>query len=120
MLWMLFSPPHLPYACPLHLFIHPCVPHNSFSPASRLHAQSHHRDILALNEKLEAHKHYDYFRVLLADRYEVGLDAALGKLIAFLTEVTSVPVLLSMVRSHLHMASSYPCSGPFLCAVLIS
>ncbi len=62
-----------------------------------LEVQTHHRDILALNEELHAHDHYNYFRSLLAETYDTGLDVALAKLIAFLTEVTSVPVLLSML-----------------------
>ena len=42
---------------------------------------------------MHAHSHYEFFRSLLADRYQQNLEA----LLSFLCEVTRVPVLLSLL-----------------------
>ena len=44
-------------------------------------------------DQMHAHSHYEYFRALLADRYQQNLEA----LLSFLCEVTQVPVLLSLL-----------------------
>ena len=77
--------------------------------------QVHHKDILGYNDDSHAHDHYDFFRMLLADRY----DEALGESLDFILEermrvfyqISQTPVLLSMLIVCMRESTSHAGSG---------